>query len=121
MAQTNETGMSSTLQIMYDDLNGLVQDLGSALNQSGDVSASKLLQRAEQIRDDVQTLLSEASDSGRELMRQTHLDDVAETVSDVVRDRPLTSLAAAAGVGMYLGAKIWSGRSNGYAADQMRR
>ncbi len=116
MGRADRSGLGDTAQILRDDVAGLADGITKLFGGNTDAEAAKLRDRAQRIRDDVQVLFSEASSQGRELIDQSGVGKWQGYVEDTVRDRPLTMLALAAGVGMIIGSQwgsAYAGRKSG--------
>src|SRR5215211_4179871 len=93
------------LQRLRADVVRLTEDVGSSLTATSDDALSEVKTQIRQIKDSVDAIISDVSERGREateIVRDvTH--DLAETVEESVRTRPLTALAIATGLGLLLG------------------
>jgi ElaB/YqjD/DUF883 family membrane-anchored ribosome-binding protein len=93
------------LQRLRADIVRLAEDVGSSLTLTGDDALSEVKAQMRQIKDSMDATISDFGERGRgatEVVRGvTH--DLAETVEESVRTRPLTVLAIAIGLGVLFG------------------
>jgi ElaB/YqjD/DUF883 family membrane-anchored ribosome-binding protein len=93
------------LQRLRTDIVRLAEDVGSSLTVTGDDALSEVKTQIRQIKDSMDAIISDVGERGQEATEVvrglTH--DLAETVEESVRTRPLTVLAIAIGLGVLFG------------------
>jgi ElaB/YqjD/DUF883 family membrane-anchored ribosome-binding protein len=93
------------LQRLRADLVRLAEDVGSSLTVTSDDALSEVKTQIRQIKDSMDAIISDVGERSREATEVvrgvTH--DLAETVEESVRTRPLTVLAIAMGLGVLFG------------------
>jgi ElaB/YqjD/DUF883 family membrane-anchored ribosome-binding protein len=104
-ARAATADIGNDLQRLRADIVRLAEDVGSSLTTTGNDALREVKTQIERIKDSIDAIVSDAGEKGRqasEAVRDvTH--DVAETIEESVRDRPLTALAIAIGVGALIG------------------
>jgi ElaB/YqjD/DUF883 family membrane-anchored ribosome-binding protein len=97
--------ISDDLQRLRADIVRLAEDVGSSLTVTGDDALSEVKTQIRQLKDSMDAIISDVGERGREATEVvrgvTH--DLAETVEESVRTRPLTVLAIAIGLGFLFG------------------
>jgi ElaB/YqjD/DUF883 family membrane-anchored ribosome-binding protein len=93
------------LQRLRADLVRLAEDVGSSLTVTSDDALGEVKTQIRQIKDSMDAIISDVGERSREATEVvrgvTH--DLAETVEESVRTRPLTVLAIAMGLGVLFG------------------
>jgi len=91
------------LRTLREDLGTLAEEVASLMSTTGNQALDEVKDRIRRIRSSIDEVVSDAGTRGRDMLR-----DTGETVSDVIeesiRERPLTTLALAIGLGFILGA-----------------
>jgi ElaB/YqjD/DUF883 family membrane-anchored ribosome-binding protein len=90
---------------LRDDLGTLAEEVTTLMGTTGDQALDEIKDRIRRIRSNLDEVVSDASTRGRETLRDV-TDSITETVEDSLRERPLTTVALAAGIGFVVGA-IW--------------
>ncbi len=112
MGQADRSSLGDTAQILRDDVGSFADEITKLLSGNTDAAASNVRERAQRIREDVEVLFSEASSQGRELIDQSGVGKWRGYIAETVRDRPLSMLALAAGVGMIVGSQWGSAQAS---------
>ncbi|MBV9560306.1 MAG: DUF883 family protein [Bradyrhizobium sp.] len=92
-------------EALRSDLNTLAQEVTSLVGNTSDEAVQELKDRIRRIRDNLDETVSDATSRGRDALRDMS-DNFTESVEEQLRERPLTTVALAAGIGFVVGA-IW--------------
>ena len=91
------------LQALREDLGALAEEVTGLMSSSGNQALDEVKDRVRRIRSGLDDVMSNAGARGRDA-----LHDASETLSDAleehIKERPLTTLALAVGLGFILGA-----------------
>jgi ElaB/YqjD/DUF883 family membrane-anchored ribosome-binding protein len=105
MAWAPAADIGNDLQRLRADIVRLAEHVGRSLTITGNDALSEVKTQIERIKDSIDAIVSDVGAKGREASEAvrdvTH--DLAETVEESVRARPLTALAIAIGVGALIG------------------
>jgi ElaB/YqjD/DUF883 family membrane-anchored ribosome-binding protein len=98
-ASTAASEISADLAALRDDVARLAQQVASILSARGGATWRRT-------RSNVEGMISEAQDTGAEVMDAARKvgDEVADSIGQSVRKRPYTILAVAIGIGFLFGA-----------------
>jgi ElaB/YqjD/DUF883 family membrane-anchored ribosome-binding protein len=91
------------LQVLRDDLGTLAEEVASLMSSTGNQALDEMKDRIRRVRQNLDEVVSAAGTRGRDALL-----DVTENMSGVIeqslKERPLTTLALAVGLGFVLGA-----------------
>lgn len=104
-ARAPAADIGNDLQRLRADIVRLAEDVGSSLTITGNDALSEVKTQIERIKDSIDAIVSDVGEKGREASEAVRdvTRDVAETVEESVRARPLTALAIAIGLGALIG------------------
>lgn len=103
---SKDKGLQDDLQSLRDELGDMAGRLTTLLGEAGEDVADDMKERIQKISDDIDDALSQAGSKGRELVRQSGLDGVGESVGSSIREHPFATLAIAVGVGALVGSQL---------------
>lgn len=106
MGSKRSSGLQDDLQNLREDVSSLASQLTGMFGDTSDQISSDMKARIQKISDDIDGAISQASSKGRDIVRQTGLDGVGETIENSVREHPFTTLAIAIGVGAIVGSQL---------------
>jgi ElaB/YqjD/DUF883 family membrane-anchored ribosome-binding protein len=106
MGSKRSSGLQDDLQNLREDVTSLANQLTGLFGESSDELSNEMKKRIQRISDNIDDAISQASSKGRDLVRQTGLDGVGETIESSVREHPFTTLAIAVGVGAIVGSQL---------------
>lgn len=106
MGSKRSSGLQDDLQNLRDDVSNLANQLTGMFGDTGDQISTEMKARIQKISDNIDDAISQASSKGRDIVRQTGLDGVGETIETQVREHPFTTLAIALGVGAIVGSQL---------------
>jgi ElaB/YqjD/DUF883 family membrane-anchored ribosome-binding protein len=91
------------LQALREDLGTLAEEVASLMSSTGNQALDEVKSRIRRIRTSLDDLMSDAGARGRDALREAG-DSLSTTLEEAVKERPLTTLALAVGIGFILGA-----------------
>lgn len=97
--------IQNDLYSLREDVSNLAEQVTQLLSDKSEDVVGDLKERITRMRDTIDGALSGAGDRGRAAVRDAResIDGVTESIEESVRERPLTMLALALGVGLILG------------------
>jgi len=102
-ASTAEASMASAVrqdfETLREGLTALANDITGLAQETSEDTLTEIKERAQRLRENLDDVVATASERGRDAV-----DDLNETLQDSLRERPLTVLAIAAGIGFIIGA-----------------
>jgi ElaB/YqjD/DUF883 family membrane-anchored ribosome-binding protein len=110
MAKTSRRRVSDATEDVQQDLQALREDLGtlaeevaSLMSSTGNQALDEVKDRIRRIRSSLDDVMSDAGARGRDALRDVS-ENVSAAIEEHVKERPLTTLALAVGLGFILGA-----------------
>jgi ElaB/YqjD/DUF883 family membrane-anchored ribosome-binding protein len=91
------------LQALRDDLGTLAEEVASLMSSTGNQALDEVKDRIRRIRSSLDDVMSDAGARGRDALRDVG-ENVSTAIEEHVKERPLTTLALAVGLGFILGA-----------------
>jgi ElaB/YqjD/DUF883 family membrane-anchored ribosome-binding protein len=91
------------LQALREDLGTLAEEVAGLMSSTGNQALDEVKNRIRRIRTSLDDLVSDAGTRGRDALREAG-DTVGTALEEAVKERPLTTLALAIGIGFILGA-----------------
>jgi len=91
------------LRSLRDDLSMLAEEVTGLAQETSEEALTEIKDRARRIRDEMDEFVSNASERGRDALRDVS-SDVNDAVQTSLREHPLTVLALVAGIGFIFGA-----------------
>jgi ElaB/YqjD/DUF883 family membrane-anchored ribosome-binding protein len=91
------------LRALREDLSTLAQEVTDLMSSTGNQTLDDVKDRIRNIRSTLDGVLSEAGARGRDTLRDVG-DNLNSAIEDSIKERPLTTLALAVGLGFFLGA-----------------
>ncbi len=109
-AKTRKRGVSDATSDVQEDLRTLREDLGTLaeevaglMSTTGNEALDEVKDRIRRIRSSLDAVVSDAGARGRDMLRDTG-ETVSDVIEELIKERPLTTLALAVGLGFILGA-----------------
>lgn len=106
MGSRHSGALQDDLQSLREDVSNLASQLTGLFSETSDEISGDVKKRIQKISDNIDDAISQAGAKGREVVRQTGLDGVGETIESSVREHPFTTLAIAVGVGALVGSQL---------------
>ena len=100
MATTKEN-----LQFLRDQFGALTADMARLVDASDQHGSDELKNRMSEIRAKFESAISEGGDGGRDAIRELS-ENIADFVEESLRERPIATIALAAGLGFIVGAVL---------------
>jgi ElaB/YqjD/DUF883 family membrane-anchored ribosome-binding protein len=96
------------LQALSSDVAKLTQEIPSMLSEAGDESLRAARARVGRIKENIDTSLSQLGDRGRDAARAVNEagSDVVDNLDDLLRTRPVATIAIAFGLGFLIGSAL---------------
>jgi ElaB/YqjD/DUF883 family membrane-anchored ribosome-binding protein len=91
--------LQEDFQTLREDLGTLADEVTALIGKTGDQALEEVKDRIRRVRSNLEDVASDAGERGRDAFR-----DVTETVEEHIRERPLTVIALAVGLGFVFGA-----------------
>jgi len=91
------------LQALREDLGTLAEEVAGLMSSSGGQALDEVKDRIRRIRTSLDDLVSDAGTRGRDALREAG-DTVSTAIEESLKERPITTLALAVGIGFLLGA-----------------
>jgi ElaB/YqjD/DUF883 family membrane-anchored ribosome-binding protein len=91
------------LQTLRDDLGTLAEEVAGLMSATGNQALDDVKERIRHIRTGLDDVMSEAGARGRDALRDVS-DSVSSALEEQIKERPLTTLALALGLGFLIGA-----------------
>ncbi len=93
---------------LKEEVAGLAQQLGTVVDSAKDDTLGEVRAQMQRVKRSLDDVLAEAGDKGQEAATAVKdvADTFAETIEETMHERPLMTLALAAGVGFVLGAAM---------------
>jgi ElaB/YqjD/DUF883 family membrane-anchored ribosome-binding protein len=91
--------LQDDFQTLRDDLGTLAEEVTTLIGKTGDRALEDVKDRIGRVRANLEDVVGDASDRGRDALR-----DVSERVEEHIRERPMTVIALAVGLGFVFGA-----------------
>jgi ElaB/YqjD/DUF883 family membrane-anchored ribosome-binding protein len=91
------------LQSLREDLGTLAEEVATLMSTTGNQALDEVKDRIRRIRSSLDDVMSDAGARGRDALRDVG-ENVSATIEEHVKERPLTTLALAIGLGFILGA-----------------
>jgi len=91
------------LQSLRDEFGALAAEVTRLMETSDQHEADELKNRIEQVRTKFESTVSEVGGSGRDAIHELG-ENIADIVEESLRERPIATLALAAGLGFLVGA-----------------
>jgi len=91
------------LQALREDLSTLAEEVTGLMSSTGNQALDEVKNRIRRIRTSLDDLVSDASARGRDALQDVG-ESVSSAVEESIKERPLTTLALALGIGFILGA-----------------
>lgn len=97
--------IQSDLYALRDDVSNLADQVTTLLSDKGEDVVTDLKERITRIRENIDGTITGVSERGRAAVREAKesVDGFTETVEESIRERPLTMLAVALGLGVLFG------------------
>jgi len=111
MAKTNgRRGVSDAahdvqqdLQALREDLGALADEVSGLMSSTGNQALDEVKDRVRRIRSGLDDVMSSASSHGRDVLHDAG-ENLSAALEEHIKERPLTTLALAVGLGFILGA-----------------
>jgi ElaB/YqjD/DUF883 family membrane-anchored ribosome-binding protein len=91
------------LRVLREDLGALAEEVAGLMSTTGNETLDKVKDRIRHIRSSLDTVMSDAGTRSRDMLREAG-DTVSDAIEESIRERPLTTLALAVGLGFIMGA-----------------
>jgi ElaB/YqjD/DUF883 family membrane-anchored ribosome-binding protein len=91
------------LRALREDLSTLAQEVTNLMSSTGNQTLDDVKDRIRGIRSALDEVISEAGLRGRETLRGVG-ENLSSVVEESIKERPLTTIALALGLGFFLGA-----------------
>lgn len=91
------------LRALREDLSTLAQEVTDLMSSTGNETLDDVKDRIRRIRTTLDEVMSEAGVRGRDTLRGVS-ENLSSAVEESIRERPLTTIALALGLGFFLGA-----------------
>ncbi len=91
------------LRALREDLSTLAQEVTDLMSSTGNQTLDDVKDRIRHIRTTLDEVMSEAGVRGRDTLRGVG-ENLSSAVEESIKERPLTTLALALGLGFFLGA-----------------
>ena len=95
-------GIQGDLRQLREDVGRLAQQLTGLLSESGDDALGRIKGRVREVRDNVDSAVSEASERGREAIGEVS-DTIGTALEHSLREHPITTVTLALGLGFLCG------------------
>lgn len=106
MGSKQRREIGSDLQTLRDDVSKLADTFTGLLTDKGEQMSDEMKNRVQRLRDDIDDAFSQATAKGGELVEAADMQGLRESIESSVRERPLTMLAIAAGIGAAVGMQL---------------
>jgi ElaB/YqjD/DUF883 family membrane-anchored ribosome-binding protein len=90
------------LQFLRDEFGALTAEMTRLMDASDQHGSDELKNRMSEIRAKVESAISEGGDGSRDAIRELS-ENIADAVEESLRERPIATIALAAGLGFIVG------------------
>ena len=97
------TRLEKEMIAMKNAIGGLSDQIADAANDIGTVAQDQAKQSLKHARAHVDSMVAEASDRVGAIAAQMEASSIGDTLEDVIRERPLSIVAIALGLGFLIG------------------